>query len=443
MKRSILYSERRIIMENEKMLEDENRDMSWKEFKERYLFKIEYLAEILKLDRARLIKKVKDGHNKRDFKCKAIDDDYTFVEGVMDSIIDAKGNWEEQPLLYKLKNTDAEAIFDEVYRVWVFRPPLDNELYFEKTPRCLEKRSEVGKGDIVEIFTAYRESNRTYMSGYTGEDSVDSMTDIVVKVKHKSCLSNDELAKALRDLADAIDEKFENCLFSPYHHQFILPDNKEFQAILCGIYQNDSKLWYRVKTTPGYKVHTSIRDAGWINPDIPLENGFGVMLQKGWPELYERVLENELSPFEALLETGHVHPLDMYEVCGNGWDTEELLKGKWPRIYESVIAGKISHFEALMKTDLINWNHVEESSDNSDDRGDIEKVLKNGDPELYEKFLQNEISVFRALLEADLIDSRALYRTIDFNEKIEDVNEVQVEEIEESGEQLLQELEEL
>ena len=73
----------------------------------------------------------------------------------------------------------------------------------------------------------------------------------------------------------------------------------------------------------------------------------------------------------------------------------------------------------------------------------LRKYLKIVSPELYEKILQNEISVFRALLEADLIDSRALYRTIGFNEKIEDVNEVQVEEIEESGEQLLQELEEL
>jgi hypothetical protein len=276
-----------------------------------------------------------------------------------------------------------------------------------------------------------------------GEDFADSLEPIVAKVKQKSCIRNNELAEALRDLADAIDGKFINCMFSPYAHRLVLPDHKDYQAILCGLYRSDRKHWYRVRTTPGYDVHTSIKDAGWINPNISLEDGIGVMLQKGWPELYERVLDKELSPFEGLLETGHVHPKDMHEVCGNGWDIEELLKSKWPKIYESVIAGKISHFEALMKTDLINWIHVEESSDNSDDRGDIEKVLKNGDPELYEKFLQNEISVFRALLEADLIDSRALYRTIGFNEKIEDVNEVQVEEIEESGEQLLQELEEL
>ena len=30
-------------------------------------------------------------------KCKAIDDDYRFVEGVMHSIIDAEGVWEEKP----------------------------------------------------------------------------------------------------------------------------------------------------------------------------------------------------------------------------------------------------------------------------------------------------------------------------------------------------------
>ena len=52
-----------------------------------------------------------------------------------------------------------------------------------------------------------------------------------------------------------------------------------------------------VRRTPGYDVHTSIRDAGWINPNISLEDGVGVMLQKGWPELYEKVLDKEMSPF--------------------------------------------------------------------------------------------------------------------------------------------------
>jgi len=441
MERSILYNERRKIMGNEKMLEKDNKNMSWEKFKNRYLSKVEYLAKMLELDRDKLIKKVKESHYERELKCKDIDDDYRFVEGVIDSIIDIEGDWGEKPLIYKVKNTNgAEDIFDEVYRIWINRVPLDNKLYFEKAPRYRGIRSEVGKGDIVDIYTAYRESDETHMSFNIGEDFADSLDPIVVKVKKKKCMRNDELAKALRDLADAIDEKFINCLYSPSTQRLHLGDHKEYQAIRCGLYNSDRKLWYRVATTP-YKVHTSIKDAGWIDQNISLKNGLGVMLQKGWPDLYERVLDRELSPFEALLETGHVHPKDMYEVCGNGLDTGELLKSKWPNIYESVIGGKISHFEALMKTDLINWKHVEEFSDNSDDRGDIEKVLKNGEPELYEKVLQNEISVFRALLEADLIDSVALYRTIIYNEEIEDVYEFQVEQVDESDEQLLQVLE--
>jgi len=430
-------------MEKENISEKDNKNMSWEEFKNRYLSKVKYLAKMLELERDKLIKKVKESHYKRDLKCKVIDDDYRFVTGVMDSIIDVEGDWEEKPLIYKLRNTDAEAIFDEVYRIWINRVPLDNKLYFEKAPRYRGRRSEVGKGDIVDIYSAYRESNDTYMSLNIGEDFADSLNDIVVKVKQKACISNDELAKALRDLADAIDEKFINCCFSPYAHRLKLPDHKEYQAILCGLYKSDRKHWYRVRTIPDYDVHTSIKDAGWINPNISLEDGIGVMLQKGWPDLYEKVLDREMSPFEALLETGHVHPKDLYEVCGNGWDIEELLKSKWPNIYETVIAGKISHFEALMKTDLINWKHVKECSDNGDDHGDIEKVLKNGEPDLYERILQNETSVLKAMLEADLIDSVALYRIIIFNEKIEDVCEIQVGEMEDSNEQLLQELEEL
>jgi hypothetical protein len=277
---------------------------------------MEYLAEMFKLDHDKLIKKVRKSHYKIDFKCKDIDDDYRFVEGVIDSIIDIEGDWKEKPLLYKLRNTNgAEDIFDEVYRIWINRVPRDNELYFEKAPRYRGRRSEVGKGDIVDIYSAYRESNSTYMSLNMGEDFADSLEPIVVKVKQKSCIRNNELAEALRDLADAIEGKFINCMFSPYAHRLVLPDHKDYQAILCGLYRSDRKHWYRVRTTPGYDVHTSIKDAGWLNPNISLEDGIGVMLQKGWPELYERVLDKELSPFEGLLETGHVHPKDMHEVC--------------------------------------------------------------------------------------------------------------------------------
>jgi hypothetical protein len=137
-------------------------------------------------------------------------------------------------------------------------------------------------------------------------------------------MSKEELVKALRDIADAIDEDFINCLFSIHEHRLVLPDHEAFQAILCGLYKSNPKFYRRVTTTPGYLVHDSIRDAGWIDPNISLENGLGVMLQKGWPTLYEKVLEGRITPFEALLETDHVHPLHVYEALTKNAQTRKV-----------------------------------------------------------------------------------------------------------------------
>ena len=73
-----------------------------------------------------------------------------------------------------------------------------------------------------------------------------------------------------------------------------------------------------------------MKEAGWINPNVSLDTGIGELLQKGWSDLYEKVLTGKMSPFEALLETGWVHPKDVYEVCKNNKKTLRAFQAKEP-----------------------------------------------------------------------------------------------------------------
>ncbi len=109
-------------MEKQKKSEFEKEYMSWEGFKERYLSKIQYLAEILGLDRNDVIRKVRFSRSDEDPKYRTTDEDYMFVKGVMSRILHSKGEGKHEPLLYELRKTDgAEDIFDEVYRLWAFR----------------------------------------------------------------------------------------------------------------------------------------------------------------------------------------------------------------------------------------------------------------------------------------------------------------------------------
>ena len=54
------------------------------------------------------------------------------------------------------------------------------------------------------------------------------------------------------------------------------------------------------------------------------------MLQRGWPELYENVLEGKMTPFEALLKTGRVHPKELFDVLGKGKKIQSLVEEMFP-----------------------------------------------------------------------------------------------------------------
>jgi hypothetical protein len=323
------WYERRKFMKNKKTLENHDRYISWDEFKKQYLSKVEYLAQIVGLDRDKIVIKDKLSLDGEDEEENIMDDDHIFVDGVMKRIIDWEDKYVKRPLLFTLMETDgAEEIFDEVYRIWAFRFCRGDELLFPRRPKGRGTRSEPGKGDLVDIFLIGRSLDSTTLLNHGfGEDFADCIWPVAVKVKQKSCMSNDGLIMGLRDLADALEAGFKNC-YLPSSDGYLPPSNREEQAILCGLYKNSPDLHAGVTTNPGYPLHKAIRDAGWLDPDLTLDTGLGEMLQRGWPDLYEGVLDGELSPFEALLKTGWVNSEDVYEIFGKYSETRDDVEDK-------------------------------------------------------------------------------------------------------------------
>ena len=81
-------------MKETTMKRDREKYLSWEEFKGHYLTKVERLAEILGLDRKQLIKDYKDLRPKLIRRQSESDDDYKFVQGVMDCISRCKNKEE-------------------------------------------------------------------------------------------------------------------------------------------------------------------------------------------------------------------------------------------------------------------------------------------------------------------------------------------------------------
>jgi hypothetical protein len=297
-------------MEGKTMKRDKEQYLSWEEFKQEYLSEVERLAEILGVNRYETIKNYKGSDD-------AKDDDYKFVDEIMCCISECENKTERQGLLRKLKEAEgAKDIFDEIYRIWMFGSHLDSAPLFKKIPGYGGERSEPGKGEIVQIFLIDDHYGNTIINPTVGEDYADCQFPVVVKVKPNSDITNKDLIRALRDLADSLEADFRNC-YLPSSDGYVVPSHKEVQAILCGLSKNNAELYQVVKWHPGGPLEEAIKKAGWLDPNVSLDTGIGELLQKGWPELYENVLAGKMSPFEALVETGWVHPKDVYEACTN------------------------------------------------------------------------------------------------------------------------------
>jgi hypothetical protein len=313
-------------MKGKTMKRDKEEYLSWEEFKGHYLTKVERLAEILGLDRKQLIKDYKDLRPKSIRRQSESDDDYKFVQGVMDCISRCKNKTERQLLLRKLEESEgAKDVFNEIDRIWVFQSYFDHELYFPKIPGYGGGRSEPGKGEMVDIYLVDQTYGLSIIYPTAGEDYADGCVNpIVVKVKPNSAITDEDLVRALRDLADSLEADFKNC-YLPSSDGYLVPSYGE-QAILCGLYKNNSELHQDVKYNPGFPLDEAVKEAGWVDPNVSLDSGIGELLQKGWPELYENVLAGKMTPFEALVETGCVHPKDFDEACRNDKKTKNVVQ---------------------------------------------------------------------------------------------------------------------
>jgi hypothetical protein len=336
-------------MKNCEVSERDDKYMSWDEFKEQYLPKVEYLAEITGLPRDYYMYKEATVVYEEDIEECSIDEDNRFVAYVMRCILDWEGKYVTTPLLHCIRETDgAEEIFDEVYRVWANRFCRGDELLFRRRPVGRGTRSEPGKGDIVDIFLIDKSADSpTLLNHGSGEDFADCVWPVAVKVKHKSCMSKKELTKGLRDLADALEADFKNC-YLPTSDGYRVIGDKKHQAVLIGLHENNPDLHSEV-TVFNFPLDEAIKETGWIDPNISLDSGLREMLQGGWPKLYKRVLWDGMTPFEALLETGCVDARTVYEVFkknGKFRDIVEKQKGQAERI-EYTDKDLLQHLENL------------------------------------------------------------------------------------------------
>ena len=77
-------------MKRKTMKRDEDQYLSWKEFKQLYLSKVKRLAEILGLNREEMVNNYEDPFSEQFMSQREIDDDYKFVNGVMNCIAECE-----------------------------------------------------------------------------------------------------------------------------------------------------------------------------------------------------------------------------------------------------------------------------------------------------------------------------------------------------------------
>ena len=96
------------------------------------------------------------------------------------------------------------------------------------------RRSEPGKGEIVQMYLIDDCYAKTLINPSVGEDYADCVWPVVVKVKPNSDITDQDLIRALRDLADSLEADFRNC-YLPSSDGYVVPKSKKTQAIFCGL----------------------------------------------------------------------------------------------------------------------------------------------------------------------------------------------------------------
>ena len=206
--------------------------LSWPEFKKLYFSKIEKLAKILGLNKEDVI----NSYESRSNSCKGKniyrgDVDWMFVDGVIETVMRSESKKEKFSYLRKLKiNDGAKEMFDEIYRMWLLQLWDERVFRIPKEPRFRNTRSEPGKGDIADIYLLDRDfRGRTYVDLIITEDYANCHYPVVIKVKHNSDMTGEEIISSLREFADFLEGDSSNIEVILYGGGF-LSNDKEMQA---------------------------------------------------------------------------------------------------------------------------------------------------------------------------------------------------------------------
>ena len=212
-------------MQKENISEHDENYMSSDEFKQKYLSEVESLCEILGLDRDKIVRDYKGSLDQDELKESIIDDDLIFIHGVVYCISECENKQEKKRRSRKLYNHEgAKALFEAIYKMWEFREILDSQIYLPKRDYLGGRRSEPGKGDLIDIYALdeHGDSDSTFIWRNVVEDYADCKWPVVVKVKHNSGLTREDCIKVLRDLTETLEANFENCALAGPYDGFIV-----------------------------------------------------------------------------------------------------------------------------------------------------------------------------------------------------------------------------
>lgn len=294
-------------MESSEITRDFDRIAFWEEFKEQYLAQVEYIAEILGLDRNDMINEF-ENHNivVRGRQLDA-DDDWKFCCGVMLCLKNLEST-SERHHRYSILQEKEEAmeIFEEIYCRWGQIAFSEDLWFLNRRPELTSGSSERIPGKVKEMFLLDDIYGTTQMQACLYEDHSNISSPVVITYNPNGKMTYKERLKVLKDVVTAIEAGGQNCLLQN-KLTLIVPNDLELQAFLIGISENSRELHNQL-VSHSITLIDAMRKAGWLDPEVPYDSGIEKALQRAWPELHEKVQKEEMTPFEALLETGWIEP---------------------------------------------------------------------------------------------------------------------------------------
>jgi hypothetical protein len=319
---------------HETFIYDKWRYFSWDDFKRNYLALVEELGQLLGI--------VREGnahiHEGRIYENYAnrfgIDDDWIFVDRVLTCISECEDESERGRLILKLKEcAGSRDLFDEIYRKWVFKKYCycsNGDGYPAERLRRAFESSEIEERNIFDILTVTHDGEGFGVGYWIKEDFEENVRPITIKIRHNSYMTAKQIVEALQYAVRLYEEYFTNYSYSPeYTEVYEEGWEKQYYSMPIGLLKANRAIgraysWGYISKAAAMKL------VGWIDPEVSLNTGIDEILQRAWPELYESVLEGKMTPFEALLKTGWVHPKELFDVLGKGKEIQSLVEETFP-----------------------------------------------------------------------------------------------------------------